>query len=100
MRIELESSLQRWVEAQLLDARQAERIRAFEVAEAPAQRARWPVIVALAFGGIMLATGILLFVSAHWEDLSPFQRMSLLVRRWADSTQAARSRSIAFEHWP
>ena len=79
MRIELESSLQRWVEAQLLDVRQAESIRAFEVAEAPAQRARWPVIVALAFGGIMLATGILLFVSAHWEDLSPFQRMSLLV---------------------
>src|SRR4029079_14745432 len=73
------SSLQRWVEAQLLDVRQAESIRAFEVAEAPSQRARWPVIVALAFGGVMLATGILLFVSAHWEDLSPFQRMSLLV---------------------
>ena len=45
----------------------------------PARRARWPVIVALAFGGIMLAAGILLFVSAHWDELSPFQRMALLV---------------------
>ena len=27
----------------------------------------------------MLAAGILLFVSAHWEELSPFQRMTLLV---------------------
>ena len=79
MRMELEPSLQRWVEAQLIDPQQADRIRAFETAEAPARRARWPVIVALAFGGIMLAAGILLFVSAHWDELSPFQRMALLV---------------------
>jgi len=37
------------------------------------------VIMALAFGGIMLAAGVLLFVSAHWDELSPFQRMALLV---------------------
>jgi uncharacterized membrane protein len=79
MFVELESSLLRWVEAQLIDPQQADRIRAFETAEAPARRARWPVIVALAFGGIMLAAGVLLFVSAHWDDLSPFQRMALLV---------------------
>jgi uncharacterized membrane protein len=79
MRIELESSLTRWVEARLLDPRQAEGIRAFEAAHAPQQRARWPVIVALAFGGAMLAAGVLLFVSAHWDELSPFYRMSLLV---------------------
>src|SRR5262249_50788390 len=48
-------------------------------AQAPQHRARWPVVVALAFGGIMLAAGVLLFVSAHWDELSPFRRMSLLV---------------------
>src|SRR5690349_22348472 len=79
MSMELEPSLLRWIEARLIDEQQAERIRAFESAQAPVRRARWPVIVALAFGGIMLAAGILLFVSAHWEELSPVQRMSLLV---------------------
>jgi uncharacterized membrane protein len=77
--MELEASLRRWLSAQLIDAEQADRIRAFETAQAPVRRARWPVIVALAFGGIMLAAGILLFVSAHWDELSPAQRMSLLV---------------------
>jgi uncharacterized membrane protein len=36
-------------------------------------------MMALAFGGIMLAAGVLLFVSAHWDELPPFQRMALLV---------------------
>jgi uncharacterized membrane protein len=79
MRIELEPALRRWAEAGLLDAQQVERIRSFESEQAPQRRARWPVIVALAFGGLMLAAGVLLFVSAHWDELSPFQRMSLLV---------------------
>ena len=79
MSMELESSLERWVRAQLIDPQQADRIRAFESAQAPARRARWPVVIALAFGGVMLAAGILLFVSAHWENLSPVQRMSLLI---------------------
>jgi uncharacterized membrane protein len=79
MRIELEPSLERWVGAQILDRQQADRIRQFEAEQAPRRRARWPVIMALAFGGIMLAAGILLFVSAHWDELSPGQRMALLV---------------------
>ena len=79
MRIELESSLDRWVEAQILERSQADLIRQFEAGQAPRHRARWPVIMALAFGGIMLAAGVLLFVSAHWDELSPFQRMTLLV---------------------
>ena len=79
MSMELEPSLERWVEARLIDAEQADRIRAFETAQAPVRRARWPVIVALAFGGILLAAGILLFVSAHWDELSPAQRMTVLV---------------------
>ncbi len=79
MRIELETSLRRWVDARLLDLQQAEQILAFESGEAPRGRARWPVIGALVFGGIMLAAGVLLFVSAHWDELSPFQRMALLI---------------------
>ena len=79
MRMELESSLNRWVEAQILDPHLADRIRQFESEQFPQRRARWPVIMALVFGGIMLAAGVLLFVSAHWDELSPFQRMSLLV---------------------
>src|SRR5206468_4294403 len=79
MRIELGPSLDRWVEAQILDPSQADRIRQFEADQASQRRARWPVIVALAFGGIMLAAGVLLFVSAHWDELSPFQRMTLLL---------------------
>jgi uncharacterized membrane protein len=35
--------------------------------------------MAVAFGGIMLAAGVLLFVSAHWDEMPPFQRMALLV---------------------
>lgn len=79
MRIEFEPSLERWVEAQILDRQQADRIRQFEAEQIPHRRTRWPVIMALAFGGIMLAAGVLLFVSAHWDELSPFQRMALLV---------------------
>jgi uncharacterized membrane protein len=79
MRIELEPSLDRWVGAQILDRQQADRIRQLESQQVPQRRTRWPVIMAVAFGGIMLAAGVLLFVSAHWDELSPFQRMALLV---------------------
>jgi uncharacterized membrane protein len=79
VRIELEPSLDHWVEAQILDRPQADRIRQFESEQIPERRARWPVIMAIAFGGIMLAAGVLLFVSAHWDELSPFQRMATLL---------------------
>src|ERR1022692_5051022 len=79
MRFELESSLDRWVEAQILDRQQADRIRQFESEQLPRRRARWPVIMAVGFGGIMLAAGVLLFVSAHWDELPALQRMALLV---------------------
>jgi uncharacterized membrane protein len=36
-------------------------------------------MIGLALGGLMLSAGVLLFVAAHWTDLSPAQRMSLLV---------------------
>jgi len=79
MQIELESSLDRWIQAALLNSEQAARIREFETAHAPRRANRAPILIGVALGGIMLAAGVLLFVAAHWIDLSPFQRMTLLV---------------------
>jgi uncharacterized membrane protein len=75
---QLEQQLQRWVGAGLLDSQSAERIRSFEIShESPGMR--WPVVFAIAFGSIMVAAGILLFVAAHWDNLSPTQRFLLVV---------------------
>lgn len=79
MKIDFEPSLERWVSANLLSEQQAASIREWEAARSPQSKARLPVILGLTFGGLMLATGILLFVSAHWDELSPFVRMSMLV---------------------
>ena len=74
-----EKLLDRWVAAGVLDAAQAARIRTFEAKERPGARFRWPVVLALAFGALLLAAGILLFVSAHWDALSPAARFSLVL---------------------
>ncbi len=79
MRKEWEPSLDRWTSAGLLDQAASTRIREFEQTRTPAQGLRWPVLVALVFGTILLAAGVLLFVSAHWDELSPAARISLLV---------------------
>jgi uncharacterized membrane protein len=71
--------LDRWTAAGLLDAAMADRISGWEQDHVPAQRLRWPIVVALAFGALLLCAGVLLFVSAHWDELSPGQRMSLVV---------------------
>jgi hypothetical protein len=73
------SVLERWLGAGLLDAATAERIRAFESQREEPQRFRWQVRLAIAFGGMMLAAGILLWVAAHWDDLSPAGRFSLVL---------------------
>ena len=79
MQIELESSLRRWTDAGLVDASQADRIKDFESLAAPQRGGRLPIFIGLALGGVMLMAGVLLFVSAHWEELSPTQRVTLLV---------------------
>ena len=94
MQIDLEPSLERWVGARILDARQAESIREFERRYAPSRRARWPVLLALAFGGLMLGAGVLLFVSAHWDRLSPAERTATVLTTLAAlHTAAAFSRN-------
>ncbi|HEX6104049.1 MAG TPA: DUF2157 domain-containing protein, partial [Gemmatimonadales bacterium] len=73
-----ESVLDRWAEAGLLDPASAARIRAWEASHARGGL-RWPARLALGLGGILLAAGVLLFVAAHWDALSPGRRFGLLL---------------------
>jgi uncharacterized membrane protein len=79
MNSEWASWLTRWSDAGLIDAPTAERIRRFEHERTGQRRLRWPILVALAFGALMLGGGILLFVAAHWDALSPAQRFSMVL---------------------
>jgi uncharacterized membrane protein len=74
-----EAALRRWTEAGLVDAAAAGRIREWERGRAPDPQARWPARLALALGGLMVGAGILLFVAAHWDGLSPGQRFALVL---------------------
>jgi uncharacterized membrane protein len=79
---DLEEALERWRGAELIDRGAAERIRAFEenrAVESSSPGLRWPAIVALVFGGLMLGAGVLLFVAAHWDNLSPSERFALVL---------------------
>lgn len=75
---QLEQQLQRWTEAGVLDSQSAVRIRQFEASHEPTGM-RWPVVLAIAFGAIMVAAGVLLFVAAHWDDLSPTERFLIVL---------------------
>jgi len=79
MRNEVPQLLERWTAEGVIDAETAARIRAFERERREAPGLRWPILVALAFGALMLAGGVLLFVSAHWDTLSPAQRFTLVL---------------------
>ncbi len=74
-----ETILARWQSAGLIDAATAERIRAFESRQGDSQRLRWPTILAITIGGLMLGAGVLLFVGAHWDRLSPAERFSTVL---------------------
>jgi uncharacterized membrane protein len=37
------------------------------------------MLIALSFGALMLASGLLLFIAAHWENLSPWSRFALVM---------------------
>src|SRR5271165_1767545 len=83
---DIEGLLARWQSAEVLDAGTADRIRAFESQQgqpAPQGSRRrpgigWEVLIALVLGGILLACGVVLFVSAHWQDLGPGARFALV----------------------
>jgi uncharacterized membrane protein len=71
--------LTRWIDAGLIDEPAATRIRAFELEHTDSSRLRWPIWIALAFGAITIAAGTLLFVSAHWDSLSPAARFAVVL---------------------
>lgn len=78
MRPPLEHGLHQWVDAGVIDLKTADRIRAFESSPHP-PGLRWPVVLAITCGAVMVGGGLLLFVDAHWEDLPPTQQFLLVV---------------------
>jgi uncharacterized membrane protein len=75
----LEEQAGRWIDAGIIDAATGARIIEFESGQDRRATLRWPVYLAMAFGGILFAAGITLFVAAHWADLSPVSRFSLVL---------------------
>jgi uncharacterized membrane protein len=73
-----EKYLERWVDAHLIDPLTADRIRDFENSS-DKKRLRWPAVLAISFGALMLCAGILLFVASHWDELAPAQRFALVL---------------------
>jgi uncharacterized membrane protein len=76
---DLDALLNRWQKAGVLDAEAARRIRAFELELTRPAGLRWQGIVALILGAILLGCGVVLFVSAHWDDMGPGLRYALVV---------------------
>ena len=70
-----ERYIARWQGAGLLDEQAASVIRTFEAAQAKPGGRQWQVLVALILGAILLGAGVLLFVAAHWGDVSPVARL-------------------------
>ena len=85
---DIDPLLNRWQSAGVLDSDTAARIRAFETAAAAANTrgpqarmltAGWQSMTALILGAILLACGVALFVSAHWNELAPASRLALVL---------------------
>src|ERR1039458_7398147 len=76
---DIESLLNRWQTAGALEAEAAARIRAFEEKQEKPSGLRWQGMVALILGAILLACGVALFVSAHWDELGPAARYAIVI---------------------
>jgi uncharacterized membrane protein len=76
---DFDALLNRWQKAGVLDAEAARRIRAFELELTRPAGLRWQGMVALILGAILLACGVVLFVSAHWDDMGPGLRFGLVI---------------------
>jgi uncharacterized membrane protein len=92
----LEKDVDRWLQARVIDAATAERIRSFESNRDRGQGLHWPVLLAVAFGAILLCAGVLLFVAAHWDSLSPAGRFSLTLAMVALFHLAAALSAVRF----
>ncbi len=74
-----EQHLVRWERAGLIDASTAAAIRSFEATRTKQGGRQWMILLVLILGGILLGAGVLLFVAAHWAELSPLNRMLLVL---------------------
>jgi uncharacterized membrane protein len=74
-----EQYLEKWVASGVVDTATAERVRAFEASEEKPSGQRWQVLISLLLGAILLGAGVLLFVAAHWDQVSPMGRLALVV---------------------
>jgi len=74
----VERAIDGWLEAGLIDAATATRLREHESSASPPHTGRLTV-VAFGFGGLLLAAGAFLFVAAHWQDVSPWGRFAILL---------------------
>jgi len=89
----------RWRAAGVIDDATAERIRAWESQHGSADASRFGRF-AFGFGGLLLGAGVLLFVAANWQWLSPWGRFALLavtisVLHAGGGIAAARSPALA-----
>ncbi|HET7203643.1 MAG TPA: DUF2157 domain-containing protein [Steroidobacteraceae bacterium] len=69
--------VEQWRASGVIDADTARRIRTWEREHGTVQGSRLGRL-AFAFGGALLAAGILLFVAANWAQVSPWARFALL----------------------
>lgn len=74
-----QSALARWTTAGVVDAATAERIRAWEAEHGGAAGRSRIALIAFGLGGLLLIAGVLLYVAAHWDDLSPSGRFALVL---------------------
>jgi len=74
----IERAIDGWLAAGVIDASTAARLREHEATARPPHTGRL-TIVAFGFGGLLLAAGAFLFVAAHWQDVSPWQRFFMLL---------------------
>jgi uncharacterized membrane protein len=76
---DFESLINRWQKAGILDAGVAERICAWESEQKHHHGLHWQGLVALILGAILLACGVALFVSAHWDQIGPGARFAVVL---------------------
>jgi len=75
----LRRNVETWRQAGLLDAETAEGIVGFEENRRQDSGTSLAQILALGLGGLLLTAGVLLFVAAHWDELSPTSRFGLVL---------------------
>ena len=74
-----ERHIARWQGAGLLDEPTATAIRSYEATQARPAGQQWQVLAALILGAILLGAGVLLFVAAHWGEVSPMVRLGMVL---------------------